>query len=384
MILADFVLGGRERKVLMQAPKNGFFYVLDRATGELLSAEKYSTVTWATHVDLATGRPVERPQASWSHRRAVVSPGIAGAHNWHPMSYSPRTGLVYIPTTDFAYPYYPDPEFELLPGAFNTAEDWGAMARDLEGWEDALKFCSPAHLTAWDPVRQRRVWRVEHESQVPGGALSTAGDLVFQGTGAGIFAAYDAFDGRRLWQSETGIGVMAPAVSYQVAGEQYVVVLAGIGGSHGLHRDPIRYVNDGRILAWKLGGSAQMPPLERLSKPPIRAPKLELSAARVERGRGLYGRHCARCHGVVTRSTGVIPDLKRSSEGVHESWNAIVLGGVLSGGGMASFADLLDEEGSDAIHAYVVFRALHEPSALQRLVGWLSRYACVPARWLAD
>ena len=127
-----------------------------------------------------------------------------------------------------------------------------------------------------------------------------------------------------------------------------------------------------------------MPPLERLSEPPIRAPKLELSAARVERGRGLYGRHCARCHGVVTRSTGVIPDLKRSSEGVHESWNAIVLGGVLSGGGMASFADLLDEEGSDAIHAYVVFRALHEPSALQRLVGWLSRYACVPARWLAD
>ena len=127
-----------------------------------------------------------------------------------------------------------------------------------------------------------------------------------------------------------------------------------------------------------------MPPLERLSKPQTQLPKLELSEARVGRGRDLYGRHCARCHGVVTRSTRVIPDLKYSSAGVHESWNAIVLGGVLSGGGMASFADLLDEEGSDAIHAYVVFRALHEPSALQRLATWLSRYACVPARWLAD
>lgn len=127
-----------------------------------------------------------------------------------------------------------------------------------------------------------------------------------------------------------------------------------------------------------------MPPLERLSEPPIQVPKLELSAARVERGRNLYGRHCARCHGLVTRSTGLIPDLKRSSKGVHESWNEIVLGGVLSGGGMAGFADVLDKEGAAAIHAYVVFRALYEPSALQQLAEWLGKYACVPARWAAD
>ena len=127
-----------------------------------------------------------------------------------------------------------------------------------------------------------------------------------------------------------------------------------------------------------------MPPLERISEPQTQLPKLELSEARVGRGRDLYGRHCARCHGVVTRSTGVIPDLKYSSAGVHESWNAIVLGGILSGGGMASFADVLDEQSAGAIHAYVVSRALYEPSALQRLARWLSQYACIPASWMTD
>ncbi len=283
-----------------------------------------------------------------------------------------------------AYPFHPDADFELIPNSFNTAEDWGAVALQLEGYEDALRFCSPTHLTAWDPVRQRRAWRVEHTSQVPGGSLTTPGDLVFQGTGAGVYAAYDAFDGKRLWKSHTGVGVMAPPMSYRIAGEQYVAVLAGVGGSHGLHRDPLRYVNDGRLLAFKLGGAAAMPPIERVTQGRVDVPKLELSETKIARGRSLYGRHCGRCHGMVTRSTGVIPDLKYSTRSIHESWNAIVLGGILSGAGMASFSDVLDEPDAEAIHAYVVSRALHEPDVLQRLARWLGEYLCLPASWVAD
>ncbi|MFP8880888.1 MAG: PQQ-dependent dehydrogenase, methanol/ethanol family, partial [Myxococcota bacterium] len=152
MILADLEIGGRVRKVLMQAPKNGFFYVLDRATGELLSAEKYTYISWATHVDLATGRPVERPDASWSKQTAIVSPDPGGGHNWHPMAFSPRTGWVYIPARQFAFPYTPDLRFELKPRTFNTGEDWGEMTKSFEGFEDALRTCSPTNITAWDPV----------------------------------------------------------------------------------------------------------------------------------------------------------------------------------------------------------------------------------------
>ncbi len=384
MILADIEIGEKKRRVLMQAPKNGFFYVLDRATGELISAEKYSVATWATHIDLATGRPVERPEAHWSKKSAMVSPGVAGAHNWHPMSFSPRTGLVYIPSTAFAYAFEPDPNFEPLPHTMNTAEDWGAVSRSLEGYMDAMRFCTPAHITAWDPVAQKQVWRVDHSSQVPGGLLSTAGDLVFQGTGAGVFAAYDATSGRRLWQSETKVGVMAPPISYAIDGEQYIAVLAGIGGSHGLHRDILRFKNDGRILAFKLGGEAPMPPVEAIDDGPGEPPRLALNDEKVDRGRNLYARHCARCHGITTRSAGVIPDLKRSKRGVHESWNEIVLGGILSGGGMASFADVLDARNAEDIHAYVVARALHEPTLLEGLALWASQYVCVPAEWAAD
>jgi quinohemoprotein ethanol dehydrogenase len=384
IVLADLEIQGRVRKVLMQAPKNGFFYVLDRETGELLSAEKYSSVSWATHVDLATGRPVERPEAHWSKKSALVTPDVSGAHNWHPMSFSPRTGLVYIPSAALVYVFEPDPAFEPMPRTFNTGEDWGALAEDLEGYLDALRVCAPTHITAWDPVAQRRLWRVEHASQVPGGILSTAGDLVFQGNGSGVFAAYDAYDGRVLWQTVTRVGVMAPPVSYEVGGEQYVVVLAGVGGSHGLHRDILEWENDGRILAWKLGGRAAMPSVEPMDLGAVQAPRIPLAPDSVARGRVLYGRHCARCHGLTTRATGILPDLKRSQPAIHESWNEIVLGGVLAGGGMAGFADVLDEKDAADVHAYVIAMALREPSPVEELALWLSKRICIPAEWVAD
>jgi len=385
MILADLEIGGRPRKVLMQAPKNGFFYVLDRETGELLSAEPYVHVSWASRVDLATGRPVERPEAVWEEHAAMVAPAVVGGHNWHPMSFHPGTGLVYLPASETAYLYRPDPQFRFRPGRFNTAEDLGGVAAAIEGFEELnLVSCSPTRLLAWDPVRQRRVWEVEQATGVPGGVLSTAGGLVFQGSGTGVFAAYDARSGERLWASEVGIGVMAPPITYEVAGEQYVAVLAGVGGSQGGHYARLDYQNDGRILAWKLGGKAAMPPVQRRAPRAVEAPRIPVSAKRRERGRRLYADHCMRCHGMGTKSSGLYPDLRYASRAVHEQWNDIVLGGIRAGGGMASFADVLSAADARDIQAYVSERAWHEPSTLESAAGWLMRHACLPVGWITD
>ncbi len=385
MVLADLEIQGKRRKVLMQAPKNGFFYVLDRQTGELLSADPYVFVSWARGVDLATGRPVERPEASWSEHEARVAPSIAGGHNWHPMSFSPQTGLVYLPATELAYAYRPDPGFAYRPGRFNTAEDLAGVAAELEGYEDLkLLTCSPTRLLAWDPVARRSRWEVHFASAVPGGVLSTAGGLVFYGGGGGRFQAFDARSGLRLWAVETGVGIMAPPITYLVDGEQYVAVMAGIGGSAGGHFTHMEFENDGRILAFKLNGEAPMPPVRRRSEARVKAPRFEVPRETVDRGRTLYHAYCHMCHGLGVRASGLYPDLRHASAQVHASWDDIVLGGIRAGRGMASFADVLTPDDAAAIHAYVSDRAWAEPTPTQRLIGWIAQRVCLPARWLAD
>jgi PQQ-dependent dehydrogenase (methanol/ethanol family) len=384
MILADLEIGGRERKVLLQAPKNGFFYVLDRATGELLSAKPYVGVSWASHVDLATGRPVELPGAHWAREPRMVTPGPEGGHNWHPMAFSPQTGLVYIPTHELVYPFHPDPAYRYRPGVMNTGEDFPALSASVEGVLGLVRFCSPSRLVAWDPIAAREVWSMAHDTAVPGGVLSTGGGLVFQGTGTGVFRAYRADDGEVRFESDVGIGIMAPPITYAVGGEQYVAVLAGIGGSAGVHFQRIEYRNDGRLLAWKLGGTAAMPPVEPRPAPVVEAPPISSSAETVERGRALYSIHCLRCHGLHARSGGVIADLRFSTRAVHEQWPDIVLGGIFADRGMASFADQLSREDVDAIHAWVVRQARREPTLSERLLELASPWICIPAKWLAD
>jgi PQQ-dependent dehydrogenase (methanol/ethanol family) len=384
MILADLTIDGLARKVLMQAPKNGFFYVIDRATGELLSAENYVDVSWATHVDLSTGRPAERPEAHWFRERAMVTPGPAGGHNWHPMAYSPRTGWVYIPSLSTTYPYTPDPDFSFRPSAWNTGEDMGAVMRDFQDIGDAVPFCSPSRITAWDPVQQKAVWQVDRVDPVPGGLLATAGDLIFQGNGSGAFSAFDAHSGRKLWQVEVGVGIMAPPVTYSVDGTQYVAVLAGLGGSHGGHFTKLVNMNEGRILAFKLGGSAPLPKVTPRPSSKVEVPAQNASVESIDRGRDLYARNCLACHGVGAASSGLHPDLRFSKRSVFDAWNDIVLGGTRQNGGMASFADQLSVTDSGAIRAYVISRALHEPGTLERLARWVGRYACVPASWMAN
>ena len=384
MILADLRIDGRDRKVILQAPKNGFFYVLDRATGELLSADPYVDVSWASHVDLSTGRPVERPEAQWSDHQAFVTPAPTGGHNWHPMTFSPRTGLVYIPSLSGTYLYAPDPAFEYLPGSWNTGEDLAAVSEQVADWRDAIPFCSPSHITAWDPVRKRAVFRVDHTDATPGGLLSTASDLLFQGTGAGNFSAYDATDGRRLWSVETGVGVMAAPITYRVDGEQYVAVLAGMGGSHGGHFARLAVENRGRVLAFKLGGRATLPSATALPRRTVQVPRSGATAEQLTLGQSLYARNCLFCHGVGAESSGLNPDLRFASAEIHEQWNDIVLGGRRQALGMPSFADRLDADGAQAIRAYVVERAHREPSLLERLARTLGQHVCVPAAWVAD
>ncbi|MEZ4281018.1 MAG: PQQ-dependent dehydrogenase, methanol/ethanol family [Myxococcota bacterium] len=358
ILLADLEIGGRPRKVLLQAPKNGFFYVLDRATGELLSAEPYVPVTWASHVDRNTGRPVETPEARYAGETVVLRPSAAGGHNWHPMSFHPGTGLVYFPIFDVAFGYREDPEFVHRKGFFNTGVD------PVGGSETMVEGRSLGALIAWDPRAAREVWRVEHRHLANGGTLATAGELVFQGTGAGTMHAYRAGDGTPLWEAPTGTGVIAPPISYAVDGEQYVAVVAGIGGGMGLASgDPPPAVlesgNAGRVLAWKLGGDARLPlpdPARSLVARPVAAIDEALDPSRVEAGRRVYTRHCGHCHGPHAISGGVVPDLRRSLPPIYEALPAIVLEGGLLERGMPSFAGILDEAALSDVRQYLLSR----------------------------
>jgi len=384
MILADLEIGGRTRQVLMQAPKNGFFYVLDRATGELLSADPYVDVSWASHVDPDTGRPVERPEADWSEEQRMVTPGPPGGHNWQPMAFSARTGLVYIPSTTVGYPYTPDPSYRFQRGAWNTGEGIGALADQIQNVKKRVPLCDPSHITAWDPVNRRQAWRVVHRNPVPGGLLATAGDLVFQGNGGAEFAAYDARTGERRWSVETGVGIMAPPITYAIDGVQYVAVMAGVGGSHGGHSTEFDVVNEGQLLVFKRGGAARMPMPPKRPRGTVEAPPATAPADQVAKGRDLYGLHCFYCHGLAAEGSGLHPDLRYASRAVHDSWNDIVLGGTRQSGGMASFADQLDKEESEAIHAYVIERAHAADGWLEGLVRWAVQYGCVPVSWVVD
>jgi quinohemoprotein ethanol dehydrogenase len=385
ILLADLEIGGRSRKVLLQAPKNGFFYVLDRATGELLSAEKFVHVSWAERVDRETGRPVERKEALWSDTEAIVAPAVVGGHSWHPMSFHPGTGLVYIPAIELSYYFVPDRAFRFRRGHYNTAEDLPGLAESVEGYErmnDAP--CSPTRLLAWDPVAQRKAWEVRYDEPLPAGVLSTAGGLVFQG-GDRRFSAYAAATGERLWSQELGIGVMAAPVTYTVGEEQFVAVLAGAGGSMGGHFAHVDYENEGRLLAWKLGGKSPRPPVRAKPTPRVAAPRLDATPERIASGRAQYARHCMRCHGMGTVSAGLYPDLRHATKAVHAQWNDIVLGGIRAADGMASFADVLTQEDATAIHAYVAKRALFEPGLLAEALDWaLDMGLCVPASWATD
>jgi alcohol dehydrogenase (cytochrome c)/quinohemoprotein ethanol dehydrogenase len=364
IILANLTIAGSLRKVLLHAPKNGFFYVLDRATGEVISAKPYTSVTWAEGVDLKTGRPVENMKARYGKDKGIpLAPGPLGGHSWHSMSYSPLTGLVYIPVQEAGFFYKSEERYENKSLAFNTGTDFVAAGMPQKPEvKKAILDNIKGHLSAWDPVQQKEVWRVERKSPVNGGILSTAGNLVFEGTAQGTLDAYRAGTGEKLWSAETQSGVVAAPVTYTVGGQQYVAVLVGWGGVFPLATGEValrsgRRQNIGRLLVFKLGGKASLPALPELPQRELKAIPLTANTATVQKGEVLYQRYCSACHGDVAVSGGVLPDLRYSSALQSDQWFDVVLKGLLKQFGMVSFNKELSHGDAAAIRAYVVSRA---------------------------
>jgi len=364
IILADLTIDGKPRKVLMQAPKNGFFYVIDRTNGQLISAKPYTYINWATEVDMKTGRPIETATARYgSGRGAVLVPGPLGAHSWQPMSFSPLTNLVYIPVTDAGFNFKTANDFEPKKLAANYGVDVVAagMPQDPK-IKKAILDTVKGKLVAWDPIQQKQAWAIQRPGPWNGGLLSTAGNLLFEGTAGGNFEAYRADNGAKLWSFAAQTGAMAGPVTYSVNGEQYVAVLAGWGGVFPLAAGEIsfksgRVRNISRMLVFKLGGTASLPPLEPQSEA-TGLPRLPnpASATTVHKGEQLYQRYCAQCHGDVAVSGGVLPDLRYSEALLSDEWFSDVLGGMLRSEGMVSFAKELSHEDVAAIRSYMITR----------------------------
>jgi PQQ-dependent dehydrogenase (methanol/ethanol family) len=364
IILADLEIDGEQRKVLMQAPKNGFFYVLDRTTGELISANNFVPVNWATHIDPDSGRPVETPDARYGDTLAAkkIVPGPAGAHNWQPMTYNPDTGWVYIPTRQVPQVYMRQEDFEAQPIGMNLGANFWDPPGEIIDLPEEFQPEFQGHLIAWDPVAQKEVWRVPHTTFESGGLLSTAGNLLFQGTADDELVAFDATTGERLWSAETQTGVLAPPVTYEVDGEQYVAVVAGWGSIFpnflGVLSNPTgERVNISRILAFKIGGNAELPPKPELPEPP-EPPPMFGSQEQIGAGGSLYTRYCALCHGVGAISGGALPDLRHSAYlQTEEAFAAVVLDAALLDKGMAGWREVLSDDDAEAVRAFIVFMA---------------------------
>ena len=370
LILAELEIEGEQRKVIMQAPKNGFFYVLDRETGELISAETFVPVNWASGIDPVSGRPIENPGARFSGPApSLVIPGPGGGHNWQPMSYSPDTGLVYIPAQETGFPYFADLEYVRTGIGFNTGVDFnsGSMPQIPEVKEQILGSIK-AYLLAWDPVAQAEAWRVDYAGPSNGGVLTTAGNLVVQGTAGGDVVLYRADNGEQLWSAHAQTGIIAPPVTFDVDGVQYITVVVGWGGIFALAPGEIglmsgRLGNKSRVLTYRLGGDATLP---AASIPPplvFDPPDATADEETIVRGKLLYHRYCGVCHGDAAVSGGLLSDLRASRTIQGDLWNVIVMDGVMVDHGMVAYSPELDADDSEAIRSYIIARA-HESRAL--------------------
>ncbi len=355
IILADLEIEGRMRKVAMHAPKNGFFFVIDRSNGEFISANNFTPVNWASHYDKKTGRPVELPGARFyknKDKQALIYPGILGAHNWHPMSYSPDTGLVYFGVMDTGA-IVATKKDALLGGVFIDNYASGIEAKTLYG---------RGSLVAWDPRRQFARWRRPQELPLNGGVLSTRGNLVFQGTATGYLQAYSADAGQLLWQFRTGSATHAAPITYQHKGRQ--IILVPVGASAGLSNAIPKYAvaedarGPSRLLAFSLAGKTELP--EPVPPAPYQKPQKQFaSTAVLKNGATLFNTaFCWGCHAQrATSYGGSAPDLRRSPMLLSaEAWYQVVVKGVKQANGMLGEPSLSRDD-SEALRAYVLEQA---------------------------
>lgn len=370
IVLADLNIKGKATKAILHAPKNGFFYVIDRTTGKVVSAEPFAEVNWATHVDLKTGRPVEVPGARYESGKASVTPSPWGAHNWQAMSFNPNTGLVYLPTIHIQADYT-DERFD---ANWKSVAFEGGTAVDYSKGEDPRDYLGS--LQAWDPIQQKAVWSVPQQYAWASGTLTTAGNLVFQGDPQGKFTAYDARDGKTLWQFDAGLGISAPPITYKLGGKQYVSVLVGYGGGYsgrilpGAENLGWAYgVHTRRLLTFSMtgeGGDAQQPP--PYHPEPIVEAGFDIDPDLATTGAGLYIQHgCYGCHGIDTVAGGMAPDLRASAVPLSEMepvFAAIVKGGQRVARGMPAYPDITNKE-MQAMRHYIRQRAHLENTSIK-------------------
>jgi quinohemoprotein ethanol dehydrogenase len=357
MVLADLEIGGAKRQVIMQAPKNGFFYVIDRATGQLISAESYvSENTWASRIDLQTGRPVLQPGAHNTTTPHLMSPSWLAAHTWHPMSWSPLTGLMYFSAQEqpAIYARAEDGQFTFVHHRSNSGQGFGNQPELRARLQQEANAKEKGYLLAWNPVTQREAWRVPYPHPGSGGVLATAGNLLIQGTIDKTLAIYRADTGAKLWEMNIDQAPVAGPITYEIDGEQYIAINAGWGGSPVYNLGPFE-TGTAKLLVFKLGGTATLPPEEPLEVDIPRPPFLRASEAQVREGRALYAQTgCNRCHG--DSAVGGVKDLRFMTAERHAQFNDIVLRGILADRGMASFADVLTPAQAEAIHQYLIAR----------------------------
>jgi len=349
IVLADLKIDGKPVKAMLHAPKNGFFYVIDRSTGKLLSAEKFGKVDWAESVDLKTGRPVERKGARYEDGEELVWPGPFGVHNWPAMSFNPDTGLAYIPAIEMAGMFsdkytkpkaWQSPSFKFDPGVDFLREDgpadWGA-----------------AFLRAWDPIAQKLRWEVKLPGVWNAGTLTTRGNLVMQGRADGVLVAYAADTGKSLWEMPLGLGISAPPITYEVDGKQYIAQLVGWGGSmtatggslsaqHGWAYG----AQPRRLVVFELDGKATLPPTPpKAFAKPLAAPEFTVYAELAERGSHVWSQSCGMCHGPAGTAGGYAPDLRASPVMLDEkALHAIVFDGALKERGMPQFKNISKDD----------------------------------------
>ncbi len=353
IILADLRIDGEDRKTLLTAPKNGFQYILDRLTGELLAADKYAKVNWATHINLETGRPVYDPEGEFWNRpdeaTVLIWPNMWGSHSWQPMAWHPEHELLYIPVLE-------------VPSVVSDYDD-GHYKDTLELFTevDGEPF-SPGKLIAFDPVRKVTRWSVDHPLPFNGGVLATAGNLVFQGNAEGRFNAFAADTGEEKWSLTTGSAITAAPVTYSIDDTQYILIPIGSGGGIQFVYPQLGATNESqgptRLLAFSLDGGSEFPSIARSVRALPEQPELIASGDVIENGKKMFAANCGFCHGknAAARFGGSVPDLRYSSADTHAAWHDIVIGGANRAKGMPAFSHL-DVEQSEAIRNYVLSKS---------------------------
>jgi quinohemoprotein ethanol dehydrogenase len=352
MILADLKIDGKPRKVILHAPKNGFFFVIDRTDGKFISAKNFVEVNWATGYD-ASGRPIETPIARVVDRPREIIPSAYGARNWHSMSFSPATGLAYMPVQGVPVNLLDNKDWSFnthRPGEPHSNLGWNmAMFANVEPPKSKVF----GQLMAWDPIAQKAAWTVDHVGPWNGGTLATAGNLVFQGTADGRFIAFDARDGKKLWEVPTGTGVVAAPSTYQVDGKQYVSIAVGWGGVYGIAARHTDRAGPGTVYTFALDGKAKPPAFVEYKLNAL-LQGVPYDKSHYEVGTALYVSNCVFCHGVpgVDRG-GNVPNLGYSTAATIANLDKFVLSPALGAKGMPDFTGKLTPAQVEQIKAFI-------------------------------